>query len=782
MNSKPRSKCQFAGAFLFVLFALPLLAEGPSDLEALAKKAREAAGQEVAQPPVPQDEVAEAQELEVDPKQLEVEPVPPIKQPDAEVVPVAEEAAVEVDLAKRNEALGLISRVSPRATGVFSLSNGSRIWEEFNESYLGQIALERLAENDIDLTSPDGPGDIIGSVLGEQILFVVGEGTPAQTKNLISLNRWNDKFQFASFVSLLDGGLLNDALGARENAFGSLFMGLQSDPDFLVNTLSASEMPPILLAAKVSDDEMREVLASGLSEGIETLLAMGMPFLTAVNFEAGGVTFQGVSLDGEALIETFGESMNLKQSFEVYLDPAAAQDAVNTLKEKDLVIASGSSDDGIFLYLASRVDDIPLLKEGEVSLTSSEAFAFVDPYLDETLLGVNWVSESLVGSVYSDLEWLGSSIDGLLLGLESDKTLGDTDKLKTLLGEVQKLEKTVLSGYKYQPTGTVSFLTEKGLQAESFGGVIDPNYDWATPFTMSSQAQDSFLTVQAIENRKAADGQVAYLEGLSEAAYEMANVIQRAPQLPDEAEKFIEGFAVFNETMKTDAVALWQGLRGSEKGFGVESIFEIDLKGTWPTIPNVPEVVIEKGAAPRISIARTITDRAALEASWKEIEGAAGKLLKTVGEQAGQNIPMQKPMSSTSDGLKTWFYPIPMQTDDFVPSLTIDDKFAIFGTSKNRAIELAEIVKKAPGKSSGVRVDMQFAPLQAFLENWLTIIAEDPAEIIKDEEALKNYLDSQKEIQNVVEALGGLQSYSYHLRLEDGVMRQSTFLNTKPES
>jgi hypothetical protein len=245
-----------------------------------------------------------------------------------------------------------------------------------------------------------------------------------------------------------------------------------------------------------------------------------------------------------------------------------------------------------------------------------------------------------------------------------------------------------------------------------------------------------------------------------------------------EAQEFLQGFALFDEKMKKDALVLWGGLRGAENGFGLESVLEVDLQGSLPTVPKVPDAIIEKGVAPRISVVRPVTDREKLQQSWKEIEGAAANLLKTASQEFGEKIPMQKPMSSQSDGLKTWFYPIPMQTDDFVPSVTLNDKFAVFSTSKNHAIEMAEAASKAPEAATGLKVDVTFAPLQQFLQGWLQLANENP-EIFSDEEMRAAFLEEQEDLARAVKALEEFESWSLHTRMDDGEMRTSTFLKTK---
>ncbi|MGJ8726051.1 MAG: hypothetical protein ACSHYB_15960 [Roseibacillus sp.] len=767
--------CQIftVGALSLGGFSQSLLADGPTDLEALAEKAKQAAGDAV--------EATEKAKQAMEGAETAVEEA---VESGAEVVKeVAGEAAKElVDPAERAEKLGLLSNLSKDVAAVTTLNNGKRVWGEVTESKIGGILLETLAENDVDLKDPESPAAQVGALFQEEFLIATGKGTPKQFDNLIALSGLSDKYQTALMVRLWTMGMNDEEAVFDANPFGSLVEAISDNPDFLVNLISAAEMPPILLAARVSDDEQRDEFAAGLEMGAGMALQMGaeeMPFLKSAEAEVAGVAFNGLSVDGALLVEALEEEMGLAGMLENFLDPASAKDLVKSLSEKSLVLLAGVSDEAVYLYLGTNAEGIPLVDDAAEGLASSAHFEFADPYLDENLVSLFWMEEEMVQVGATAQGIFGNYIEGIRLGLQGNNAVGDTKNLKALLEKLEKLEKGYLATGQSQTASAVSFLRADGLYTEGFGGYLDGVYDYETPHQMGTAAGDTFLTIQSVMDPEVNELSTKYIETAMETVYEMASLVAEMEDVPADFEKFLDGFQMFDTKMKEDALALWQGLEASGAGLGNEFIYEVDLAGSWPTVPGVPEQIIEKGLAPRLSYVMPVTDRAELATSWKELEGAATKILKTVSEMVGEEIPMQKPMSSQNDGLKTWFFAIPTMTDDFIPSITLDDEVMVMGTSKERAVELAQSAKQEGAGISGVVVEMNFEPLQTFLSGWLALVEENPEEILTDEDALDFFEENQELLKEVVEAMEEFDSVRTHTRLENGVLRSSSHLKTK---
>ena len=140
---------------------------------------------------------------------------------------------------------------------------------------------------------------------------------------------------------------------------------------------------------------------------------------------------------------------------------------------------------------------------------------------------------------------------------------------------------------------------------------------------------------------------------------------------------------------------LWSGLRDDlAGGLGDEGAVVIDLKGELPTVPGLPQLVVDEGKAPRLAILAPVKDAEKLGSSWEKIDKSLNGILKIVSEMTGENIPMQKPMSSEKNDLKTWFFPFPFQTDDFVLNVSVDPKNFYASTSKSYVQSLSGELEK----------------------------------------------------------------------------------------
>ena len=410
-----------------------LHADGPSDLEALAERAREAAGdtQEAVEEAVPEkpavkeEVVEEVPSEEAAPKEKKAEEEAPIQKMaemgkageevkpagEAESGEAVEETAegvveevpkVEVDPAERAEKLGLLANLSKDVSAVTTFNNGKRMWEEVNESKIGNIVFDLLEENEIDLADPEGPGAQIAALFQEEFLIAVGKGTPKQLGNLLELNGLSEQYQTSLMVRVLTTGIEQEDIPLAAAPFSSIVEAISENPDFLVNLVSASEMPPILLAARVSDEGQRDEFAAGLEMGVGMALQFGaeeMPFIKSTQAEIAGVPFSGLEIDGELLVKTLEEEMNLSETLESFLDPASAKDLAKVLSEKSLVLLSGVSDEAIYLYLGTDAGSIPLVDDVAEGLASSS-----ESRICKSLLGRN-LGESLLDAERTGSKW-----------------------------------------------------------------------------------------------------------------------------------------------------------------------------------------------------------------------------------------------------------------------------------------------------------------------------------------------------------------------------------------
>jgi hypothetical protein len=175
-----------------------------------------------------------------------------------------------------------------------------------------------------------------------------------------------------------------------------------------------------------------------------------------------------------------------------------------------------------------------------------------------------------------------------------------------------------------------------------------------------------------------------------------------------------------------------------------------------------------------------VTDRAKLKSSWVKINESATKLMAKISEVSGEDIPMQKPISSEKDGYTTWFMSLPFQSNDFIPSVTVGDKWFAASTSKDRALELlGQADKGTPGRT-GMWLKVDFKTFEVCAADTMKMLEENAAAVFGEGSSQLEQFNSTKELrEKLVGAMGDLDSLTVHSRREDGKLRGSVHFKTR---
>jgi hypothetical protein len=267
----------------------------------------------------------------------------------------------------------------------------------------------------------------------------------------------------------------------------------------------------------------------------------------------------------------------------------------------------------------------------------------------------------------------------------------------------------------------------------------------------------------------------AYYESLVETAYAMAVKVSDLPWETDDMKKFKDMTAMFNGKFRGDVVALWDALKGDlAAGLGQETAIVIDLKGSVPPIPGLPQPLVDKGRFPRATLVSPVTDRAKLASSWTKMNDTFTRLLAKVSEMSGKEIPMQKPISSEKNGYMTWFMSLPYFNDDFVPSVTVGDKWFAASTSKNRALELLGNADKGGAGRSGLWLKVNIKAMREGAVETFKLLDENADTIFgKSGTQLEKYKSSKDLRDKLIDAMDELDSITVHSRRENALLRGS---------
>jgi len=302
-----------------------------------------------------------------------------------------------------------------------------------------------------------------------------------------------------------------------------------------------------------------------------------------------------------------------------------------------------------------------------------------------------------------------------------------------------------------------------------------------------SQGEGNLLFANWATNPKYNEGLMSLIDTLVEVGYATSQHI--LPQLASQAAAdegnadFIQynaSIQMFDQMFRSDLMEVWKALRTDmAEGLGSETALVVDINGSLPKAPMLPEAIVKGGKIPRVAYVSTVDDREKLQTSWTRLNKALESLLKKASEMTGADIPMQVPMSSEKEGLKTWFVPIPFQNDDFVPSVSVNDDLFLASSSKRFSEDLASLVAKGDGDSrQGVWLDIDMKVMHSYAEQWLKLI-EDNADELMSASELSDFNANKEMIETGLGALGMMDSFTYHMRSEGGRNRTSVHLKTR---
>ena len=685
-----------------------------------------------------------------------------------EATPVAAALSPEQRAAK----LGFARHLPQDTAAVISLHNGTSHASRIKASKLWQ-AISGEEALDLPDVSEDDSATGPAALFAREFTIAVGAQAGEQTSNLLQLNRRLTHFQMRAIASAAaacaesgDFSNFDSAMGQRFSE--ELLVNLLKDPESGLELFEKMNMPPLYIAFGTTG-ENREAIAQQLAQSTE-MLGLFVDFIEPVEVERNGQAFAGNKVSGEKLSKLMAES---REPMDAMLDAATVDKLIASVAKKDLVILSGMIGDYAVFFLGSSPDDLRFADAPADSLVAGDALAFCDAHISKELAGLIYGRKEMIAHMMANVTGLADIASGLREGLAGSQGLGDTRDLQALLRIVGEREAAMRTLMKLDGTGTVAFL-EDGLKIESYGGIDTGKFDWEAANRLSGlrDGANVALFTNATAGAAYSKSARAYLEALMETAYAVAMKVAELPMKEAEMQQYREMADMFDKNFRKEAVAVWDALSGDfADGLGQESALIIDLNGTPPPVPGVPQEVVNDGKFPRITMVAPVTERARLASAWQQIDVSAASILQKIGEMQGTPIPMQKPLSSERDGFTTWFFPLPFFTDDFLPSVTVGDQWFAASTSKNQALDL--LAKAGSGEpTQGLTVLVNFDALREFAKLTAGLLEKNKETVVIDEDVLEA-------IGTVTDALEDFERLDIRTRKEAGQLRTSIHLKTR---
>lgn len=710
----------------------------------------------------------------------------PAAEAKAPAAPVAPEAPAVPALSAEDRAskFGFVGHLPKDTDSLLAVYNGTKMSKRFKGTKVWELIEEASGTklDGEDEAKPEGEPATSGpgALLGQEVFLATGKGTSDQTGNLLTINRRATYFQMKlltkAFLAAAKSKGMSDASEGVTEAQMKSFIEVVKDPQSGIALLEKMQMPPVYVGFKTLEAD-REQVAQQVASVVE-FLSNADEMVEPVEFERAGAKFAGYRLLGEKVSKSLAEG---RESMDEQLGAETVDRLISVLAEKNLIAASGTLGDYVVLFLGTTPEDCQLVADAKDSLASTDALSFADGYSSKEVVTLVYGADKMLETIHTTAGGLADITSGVRDGLAGEDGLGDTRDIESLLQLVTEREQALTKLSSTDTYGAIAYL-EQGLKIETFGGLDNGAIDWKTPSTLASlgQPEDVVLfanfTSDATYDAKAK----AYAESLVETAYAVAKKVAEAPIESDEMKQFKEGMNVFDTKFRADTLSLLDGLRGDlSSGIGNESALVVDLKGSVPAIPGIPQVLVDKGRFVRASWIAPVTDRSKLASGWDKMNESTTKILKSVSELAGEDLPMQKPMSSEKNGFTTWFFSMPFFNDDFVPSVTVGDKWFVASTSKLQALELTAAAGKETSDRTGFYLKVKLDPLRSFGNDWLKLVDDNSATVFADQaDALDEFKINKKNIEKGLVALGDFDSITAHVRRESGHIHGSIHFKT----
>lgn len=635
-------------------------------------------------------------------------------------------------------------------------------------------------DEDIPVIDPPSAGDM----LGQEVTVAVGKSAGPQLANVLTAYERFYYFMLRaatrSFAAAAKTGDMESMSSAMASAMSEeLAKDLLNDPQSGLSLLDRSKAPPIYVAFRTTP-EKQEAVANQIAEFIDMMGSEG-EVSEPVTIEQAGAKLTGFKLLGSKVAEEMASERE-REDMEDALGAELTDKLLATVAKKNLVVASGTLGSYVVVFIGSAETDFALVTDPAQSLLAGPALAFADSYLAKELAVVVYGDMAASKALFEGGGGLANYAHAIRDGLNGSEGLGETRDLEAMLQMVGERETALRKLGSVDATGAIAFF-DQGLRIETFGGYDPGAIDWKAPCRLSQMGDSPDVLMFANATSEAAydEKAIAYYEAIVETAYAAMTKFSNLDIDDPDFGEFKGYLDIFNKDFRVEALTLWDALRGDfSAGLGKESALVMDCGGAMPTFPGLPQVVVDNAKFPRMTMIMPVTDRSKLKSSWVKINDAVTRMMPKIGEMIGEEVPMQKPMSSEKNGYTTWFMSLPFQSDDFVPSVTVGDKWFAAATSKNRALELLAKAEVADGTRTGMWFSMNFNKLRTYGEETVKMIEDNSATIFKDNESALEEFTSSKEMRDkMFEAMAELDSLTVHARRENGQMRSSVHFKTR---
>lgn len=686
--------------------------------------------------------------------------------------------------------MGFAAHVPKDTEAYFSILGGYDMYQRLLKTELGKVMAEMMADQgeNLDELEEGQNFQMFKAVVGEEIFAAFGDTTSEQALNLQAINSSASFHQMKMMVKMAAASMDEDTdPGGMEGIAFSMFSSLLGDPEAGIQIFEKSQMPPVTIGFKVSDEEMRNQISEMMIGGVLSLFDLdeNAPF-DEIEIEKNGVALNGMTINGKKLADLADENSRQEMT-EIFGSRAMVDRFLAAVAKKNLNIAIGVKESYIIVYLGDSLDGLKFPIKAEDSLLANEGMSFLKDYLDKDIRMLGFGEGEAMKTIGGANEVMSSMARGLKAGLAEADSFGDTRDIQALLGHVARVEGKIFDMFEYGSTGTVAFI-EDGFKIESHGGSNLASIDTenAHNFAGLGDMDGVVFFSNSRSNPEFTSKLHDMMDSLGQASYLMASRVAEIMPTQTDADggginsEFLEAFKMFDDLAAGDLKNIWEALATDwAQGTGDEGALIIDTKGTLPRVPDVPGAIIEKGIVPRIAYVTPVTDREKISTAWKKLEGSISNILKNLKEVQGTEIPMQEFDDNTKEGVTYYSTAIQFSTKDARPVVGISDKHFYFSTSQKFIAEIDKnlIARVDVPVRNGSYTRLNFSAAHKMADYWVKLLKENSEEIFENEYMRDDFNENLPLVQKLLAAFTQFDDMTSHTRMENGESRTSIHVN-----
>jgi hypothetical protein len=617
------------------------------------------------------------------------------------------------------------------------------------------------------------------TLLGQEITVAFGKSTSEQVGNFSILGQRFAYLQAKAFGKAIrvceKAKDMSDFSRIYEEEMSTkLLKSLIEDEKLAGALLDKAEMLPLMIAFRAKEGELEQ--AAQLVNSSMMMFAMAGEMVKPIDFETGGAKFSGYQLSGEKVAKMLEAQ---REAMEKEASPELVERVFAAVKRNNIIFATGTIGDYVVISIGGSKEAFTLSSTPNDSLLAKDEMSFVDAYADKKLISMIHGDKALWECLYENGQGISDYAVGFRDGMIGAANKGSIRDIEEMLRIVIEREKALLELGSADDFGMVAYV-EEGLKVESFGGYNSGALDLQAPTQLSHLADrpDTALFFSGISNPAYDSAATEYAEAMATTLYSTALKLTEMKIESEEFEQFKKYALQFDNELREDVVGLYSAMNKGSGALGNESAMVIDLKGSMPAIPGIPQELVDNAKAPRIAIISPVQDRKKLAKTWEEMNSSTASLLGKISKMSGKKIPMQKPISSEKDDMTTWFFSFPFFQDDFLPSVTVSDKWFAASTSKSQATDLISQAKVGGKAGSGMRFYMNFEAIRTYAESSLAVVNEQSAQLFSEEQRAE-FDEAKPKLIELLDAMKDFDSLNWTVNQNNGRKHSSVHLKTK---